>query len=41
MPKVLNLPTATSVGLINDASADFKAFAPSAALIPPSFIAVM
>ena len=41
MPSVLNLPTATSVGLIKDASADFRAFAPSEALIPPSLIAVI
>ena len=31
----------TLVGLISDASADLRAFAPSAALIPPSFIAVI
>ena len=40
MPNPLNFSTATFVGLIKDASADLRAFAPSDALIPPSRIAV-
>ena len=40
MPKPWNFSTALSVGLIKDARADFNAFAPSDALIPPSRIAV-
>ena len=40
IPIAPNDSCATFVGLINDARADFKALAPSDALIPPSFIAV-
>ena len=40
MPNDLNWPTALSVGLIKEARPDLSAFAPSAALIPPSRIAV-
>ena len=36
----MNCSFATFVGLMIDANADFKAFAPSDALIPPSRIAV-
>jgi hypothetical protein len=41
IPIPANCSCATFVGLISDASADFKALAPSDALIPPSFIAVI
>ena len=40
IPKSANLAIATSVGLIKEAKADLRAFAPSVALIPPSLIAV-
>ena len=40
MPNPANISVATLVGLIRDAIADLIAFAPSAALTPPSFIAV-
>ena len=41
MPNPANIPVATLVGLINAPSADFNAFAPSPAAIPPSLIAVI
>ena len=40
-PKSAKNADAFLLGLINDARPDFKAFAPSDALIPPSFIAVI
>ena len=40
IPNPANISFATLVGLIKDASPDFKALAPSDALIPPSLIAV-
>ena len=39
IPKPLAVAAACFVGLIKDAIPDLIAFAPSAALIPPSFIA--
>ena len=39
-PRPLSIFDALSEGLINDARPDLSAFAPSDALIPPSFIAV-
>ena len=39
-PHPINKSLETLVGLIIEASPDFSAFAPSDALIPPSFIAV-
>ena len=41
IPKSLSIPLALLVGLIRDARPDFNAFAPSDALIPPSFMAAM
>ena len=40
IPNPANISLATLVGLISDAKDDLIAFAPSDALIPPSFIAV-
>ena len=40
IPKPLSISLATPVGLISDARPDFRALAPSDALIPPSRIAV-
>ena len=40
IPNDKNLSLATFVGLIKDASADLRAFAPSEAFTPPSLIAV-
>ena len=40
-PKPLSMSLALCVGLIKDARPDFRALAPSDALIPPSFIAAM
>ena len=40
IPSPMNISFATLVGLISEAKDDLIAFAPSDALIPPSFIAV-
>ena len=40
IPNPANISFATLVGLMRDAKDDLIAFAPSDALIPPSFIAV-
>ena len=41
IPTVASISDAFLLGLMIDARPDFNAFAPSAALIPPSFIAVI